>query len=761
MIGKKVAHYEILEKIGEGGMGVVYKAHDTKLERTVALKFLPPHLLGSEDEKARFAHEAKAAAALAHANICYIHEINEFRGQTYIVMEYVEGITLKDAVAGEPLPIEKVVEIVLQIAEGLKKAHEKDVIHRDIKSANIMITDEHTVKILDFGLAKLKGHTKITKTGTTMGTVAYMSPEQSRGGEVDHRTDIWSLGVVVYEMLTGQLPFKGDYDQAVIFSILNEEPEPITTLRTEVPLELERIVNRALSKDKNERYQTVSELIKDLGRLQGAPLSRQFARRRSIRRKTSFKYIATRVFPVLLLLGIALSILRHWYFKEKAQGHERIPIAVVDFANKTDEPGLDGLSGMLITALDQSHTIRPLTRSRLFDVLKKLEIAHSDYIDEQMGREICARENIDVMAIASIRKFGKLYTIDIKVLDVKEDEYIFTASEQGQGHESILMMIDQLSNRTREGLKEKVGEIKLANRKITEMTTSNLQAYHHYFQGNQYMYKLEIEKAMEEFEKAIGIDSTFALAYYGLAESNTWFRVDEEFSQGLMDKAMRLIDRVPEREKCLILAQNALLEEGYNAAIAVLKENERRYPDDKEMRYYIGDWSYHSGRYGDAIDYLSWVIERDPTHERALFHLAWTYRRVKDYEKMLDCANRIIVIRPADGNLFKGDYHRLKTRDRREMQNYYATAEDLFQRNIKMNPSASREYYYLGWAFLHQDKDAEAEEIFRKGIEVSPSSAQLLDGLAWSLYYQGKSKEAETTFRRGLDIGYDYENTCF
>jgi serine/threonine protein kinase len=262
MVGKTISHYKILEKLGGGGMGVVYKAEDTKLKRTVALKFLPPDLTRDEEAKVRFTQEAQAASALEHNNICTIHEIDETKdGQMFIVMSCYEGKTLKMKIQQGPLEIEEAVEIALQVAQGLSKAHERGIIHRDIKPANVMITNEGVVKILDFGLAKLTGQTRITKSATTMGTIAYMSPEQTRGEIVDHRTDIWSLGAMLYQMVTGQLPFKGEYDQAVVYSILNEDPGPMGSLRVDVPEEIEEVVQKSLQKDVEKRYQSSGDII--------------------------------------------------------------------------------------------------------------------------------------------------------------------------------------------------------------------------------------------------------------------------------------------------------------------------------------------------------------------------------------------------------------------------------------------------------------------------------------------------------------------
>ncbi|MFC1499817.1 protein kinase [Candidatus Zixiibacteriota bacterium] len=265
MVGKTVGHYQIEEKIGEGGMGVVYRADDTKLKRTVALKFLPPDATRSAEARERFIHEAQAASALDHPNICTIYEIDETdEGQIFIVMGLYEGQTLREKIAERPLKLDDAIDITTQIAQGLAKAHEQKIIHRDIKPANIFITSEGQVKILDFGVAKLAGSTKLTLTGTTLGTVSYMAPEQAKGDEADHKADTWSLGVLLYEMLTGQQPFKGEHEQAIIYSILNEEPEPITALRTGVPIDLEWIVQKALKKDPRQRYQHIDEIPVDL-----------------------------------------------------------------------------------------------------------------------------------------------------------------------------------------------------------------------------------------------------------------------------------------------------------------------------------------------------------------------------------------------------------------------------------------------------------------------------------------------------------------
>ncbi len=343
MIGKNISHYKITEEVGAGGMGVVYKAEDTKLKRTVALKFLPPELTRDPEAKERFIHEAQATSSSEHVNICNIHEINETKdGQTFIVMSCYEGETLKDKIKdkisqeGGPdnrrgLKTKEAVDIAVQIAEGLAKAHAKSIVHRDIKPANIFITEDGVIKILDFGLAKLGKQTALTKKGTTLGTVAYMSPEQSRGELVDHRTDIWSLGVVLYEMLTGQLPFKGDYEQAIIFSILNEDPEPLTHFHTGVPDELVHLVNKALSKNLNERYAQIGEMITDLKSLQKDSQILHPKRGFPIIKSQLFWYTMVAVFLILLIF------IGYWFTGAETEMEFRI----IHTQPLTTAPGLE------------------------------------------------------------------------------------------------------------------------------------------------------------------------------------------------------------------------------------------------------------------------------------------------------------------------------------------------------------------------------------------------------------------------------------
>ena len=629
-------------------MGVVYKAEDTKLKRPVALKFLPLDLTRDDESKKRFIHEAQAASAIQHNNICTIHEIDETPdGQIFICMDYYKGETLKKKIERGPQPIDEAIDIALQIAQGLAKAHGKEIVHRDIKPANIMLTTDNVIKIVDFGLAKLAGRTKLTKDDSTLGTAAYMSPEQAQGAEVDHRSDIFSLGVVLYEMLTGQAPFKGDYEQAVVYSILHEDPEPLTGLRTGVPIELERFVNKCLAKEPAERYQHADELLVDLRQVEKELESGETSLRTGVSTRISERRTRSYALPGLLLAVLisALSIY-FFFFRPEAVITERIPVAVADFINETSEDDLNGLSGMLITALEQSPRLSVLTRSRMFDTLKQLGKKDIARIDETLGREICKQANVGGLVIASIRKFDQLYAIDLKVIDPLQDKYLFAAGEKGEGKTSIPAMIDKLATRTRKGLKEKEDEIQATSRNVVDLTTPNLQAYQHYFKGKELLDRLRFQQAEGEFKKAIVLDSTFGLAYHGLARAISWRLGYEHLPKEPLKKALTFIDGIPEKEKYLIRAAGARLEKGLEEQLAILKEMERSYPNDKEMLFQIGDLSHHSGQYPTAVQYFEKVLRMDPFHRRAWYHFKDSYVNAYAQSENLDAGlNRLFKLR--------------------------------------------------------------------------------------------------------------------
>ena len=476
MIGRTISHYKILSKLGEGGMGVVYKAEDTKLKRTVAMKFLPQELTRDKGAKERFIHEAQAAAVLDHTNICAVYEIDENdEGQMFIAMGYYEGETLKDKIEKGPLKIEEALKIAIQVSEGLQEAHENEIVHRDIKSANIMVTEKGIAKILDFGLAKLKGQSKLTKAGTTLGTVAYMSPEQAMGKEVDHRTDIWSLGVILYEMIIGQLPFKGEYEQAILYSIMNEQAESVTGLRAGVPMELESIINKALVKKPEERYQGTADLLVDL--------------------KTIGKNIK---------LGISSVLTSD--IKPKPS------IAVLPFTDmspqKDQEYFCDGMAEELINALTKIEGMQVASRTSAF------QFKGTGFDIQEIGKKL----KVLIVLEGSIRKAGNKLRITAQLVNVS-DGYHLWSEKYDRDMEDIFAIQDEISLAIVDNLKVKL--LGVEKTKLVKRYTENKEAYNLYLKGRYFWNRrseVGFNKAFGYFQDAIEIDPDYALAYAGLAE---------------------------------------------------------------------------------------------------------------------------------------------------------------------------------------------------------------------------------------------------
>ncbi len=782
MIGTTVLHYKIIEELGRGGMGVVYLAEDAKLGRKVAIKFLPRHIARDSEQRKRLRIEARSTAALNHPNIAHVYAIEESDHQIFIVVEFIDGVELKDKIHPPEsplnkgvtkgwLPVNESINIAAQIAEGLEAAHKKGIVHRDVKSQNIMITDDGKVKIMDFGLAKIKGGTQVTKIGTTVGTAAYMSPEQAKGDEVDQRTDIWALGVILYEMLTGKLPFKGDYEQAVVYAILNEQPQSVESFRSDIPTELIPIVNRSLEKDPNDRYQSISDLLMDLRRLKRdstnfsrpdmstAEITQQHQKISQTKNvppgKQKYRNRLTLIAAFASLIIILIVVKIFFLSDAESTNQERLPIAVADFINQTNEPELDGLSGMLITALEQSRKLAVVTRSRMFDILGQMGKKDLDKIDESLGQQICKQANIEAMVVASIRKFGKLYTIDLKVVDPNKNEYLFTAKEEAEGQESIPSMLDKLSEKTRIGLNERIAQVNESSRNVASVTTNNLESYQHFFQGEQLINQLRIKEAIEEFKKAVAIDSTFAQAYYRLAYAESWEDESEVIQKSHLDHALKHINRMPEREQYLVRATNAIIDNNYKAGIAILKEMEQVYPDDKEMIYNIGDWSYHLDDYTTAVAYLEKTLQIDPNHQRALQHLTWTYRDIGNYDKMLETAKRYVAVSGSGESyqLLSSVYTRLG-----QLEQGISTlkqARDLLPNNYEITGLIADLYTYLGLF-------AKAEEELKTLVENNQTPKAKLYGyeeLADFYPFQGKYRRALHFADKAIELGWQNEDT--
>jgi len=711
MIGKTVSHYKILEKLGEGGMGVVYKAEDTKLKRTVALKFLPPELMHDVEAKERFIHEAQAVSALDHSNICTIYEVGETptegREQSFIAMAYYDGETLRDRISRGPFKVEAAVDITIQVAEGLKEAHDKDIVHRDIKSANIMVTTKGQVKILDFGLARLTGRTKLTKTGTTLGTAAYMSPEQTRGEKVDGRSDIWSVGIVLYEMLTGQRPFKGEYEQAVVYSIMGEEPEPVTGLRTGVPMELERIVNKALKKNPAERYQNVEDLLVDLKGLNKALESEVKQQPAHVIEKTERKNFLKRAsLPVGIgLILVLVFFLIRSFVSEDLLGSAPVPIAVISFENQTGDVSYDRLQkvipNLLITSLEQSKYLRVTTWQRMNDLLKQAGMQDVQVIDEELGFKLCGMDGVDAIVLGSITKLCDIFVTDVKVLDVHTKEILKSVSSQGEGESSIIKkQIDELSQEIAKGIGLSGRKIETVQNQIVGVTTSSLEAYKHFLIGKEYYEKTYLEEAYQHLKMAIELDSTFAVAHLYLGYS--YGRLGNTLiSNTCFTRAKQYSTNATEKERLYILATYAINVDGNpDKRFKLLEEIAKKYPKEKRVYAYLGNYYDDKHLYDKAIEEFNKALKLDPNDRYTLNGLAHTYINLKDYENAVEYLNRYALLFPNDADPYDsmGDVYFKMGKLDRALENY--------EKAIGLRADFTFSYFGLAYVYaLKEDLD--------------------------------------------------------
>jgi serine/threonine protein kinase len=533
MIGKTISHYRILEKLGEGGMGVVYKAEDLTLGRTVALKFLPSELTRDADAKERFIQEARAASALDHLNICNIHEVSQTEdGQTFIAMAYYEGEDLKSRIGRGPLKLDDALDIAVQIAQGLAKAHDRGIVHRDVKPANIIVTKDGLVKILDFGLAKLVG-VKLTRTGSTLGTAQYMSPEQARGEDVDARSDIFSLGAVLYEELTGKHAFPGEYEQAALFAIMNEEPAPVTSLRSGIPMELERIVNKALSKKPSERYQHADDLIVDLKsvvRKSASAVARESSL--SVSRDTARPYVSPRRRALKIWLPATLAVIAvivvGLYFilpgsheaKESAVPAAasqfaapawRDSIAVLPFkdysAAKDQEYFCDGMTEDIITKLSSIRDLKVISRTS----------AMRFKTTDKSVREIAGELGVGAILEGSIQKEKNEIRVNVQLIRAADDAHIW-AEKYDRKLESVFQVQDEISMAIVEAL-----ELKLTSqeeRGISKQPIDNVAAYECYLKAYHEISRFDersVDRALRNLQDGITIIGDNALLYAGMA----------------------------------------------------------------------------------------------------------------------------------------------------------------------------------------------------------------------------------------------------
>ncbi len=514
MIGTTVSHYRILERLGGGGMGIVYKAQDLKLDRTVALKFLRPDLTRDAEARARFIQEAKAASALQHTNICVVHDIDETPdGQIFIIMEYLEGGTLKKKIERGPLKIDEAIDIALQLGQGLSRAHEHGILHRDVKPANIMVTKDGVAKIVDFGLAKLAGEARLTRTGSTLGTAAYMSPEQTRGEDVDHRTDLWSLGAVLYELLAGVLPFRGGYEQAIVFQILNAAPEPLAAVRTDVPVELERIVNKCLEKNRDERYQSAADVIADLRHLlrtseAGIESPERARAAAGATHRTRWWYWAV---PAVVIGAIAVLLVLKML--PQASVNEEQSIAVLPFVDmspqKDQDYFCDGMTEELINRLSNVQNLRVPARTSAFMFKGKTEDV----------RGIGSKLNVRTVLEGSVRKAGNGLRITAQLINVADGYHLWSETYDRE-LKDVFAIQDEISSAIVNALKLKLTSQE--RERISEHPIDDIRAYDSYLRATRQMNRFDeksLDSAFAYLQTAIDIMGDNALLYSGMARA--------------------------------------------------------------------------------------------------------------------------------------------------------------------------------------------------------------------------------------------------
>ena len=631
MIGQTVSHYKILSKLGEGGMGVVYKAEDLKLHRFVALKFLPPHV-SDDDATQRFVNEAHAVSALDHPNICAIHEIDQTpEGQMFIVMPCYEGASLQAMVKQGPLDLDRAVDIASQAAKGLAKAHEKGIIHRDVKPGNILVTSDGLTKIVDFGLAKLATQTRLTRTGTTVGTVMYMSPEQAKGEETDQRSDIWSLGVVLYEMVTGSPPFRGEHEQAIIYSIINQMAEPVGRLLPEAPKGLEQILSKALAKSPSDRYQRMSELAADLDllkesfRMEAAKVGTA-ARRRASRPRV---WVGFGVVIAAVVLAIFLG---KTYFS-KPQEKPITSIAVLPLRNLSADPGQDYFSDGMTEAI-----IKELSQIKALRVISMTSVMR--YKNTQKTIPDIAHElGIDAVVEGSVLRADHDVRITAQLIAVHPEKHIW-ADDFTRTLENVMVLQSEVAQAIAREIKVAVTPQESA--RLAASRPVNPEAHEAYLKGNYFWGGMNVRnwhKSIEYFQQAIDKDSTYALAYAGMAKAydtlgsmnamrprDAWPKV-----RAYAEKALALDPSLA--EGMLLMADVTFASDwDIKGAEAYYKRAIELDPNLALAHYWYGFYLTCLGRFDEGIPEMKHGLHLDPLATPMMGSIARAYAIAGEYD---------------------------------------------------------------------------------------------------------------------------------